>query len=127
MARWTKLWEGKTDDARVPPRVKLRIFAAHSGRCCNCNRRVGGKLVACYDHVVAIINGGVNAESNLQLMCSECHLQKTSVDVAEKAFIARKKLSYLGLKKSKKKIPGSRGSGYRKKLSGEVIKVDETN
>ena len=33
MSRSVDLWVGKTDDAKVPARVRLRVFEAYGGRC----------------------------------------------------------------------------------------------
>jgi 5-methylcytosine-specific restriction endonuclease McrA len=93
------LWVGKTDNSAIPPRVKIRVFLLADGKCQNCKRFIAGKLTAEYDHVTALINGGENRESNLQLLCCECHRQKTSADVAEKSVTARVRAKHLGLKK----------------------------
>jgi 5-methylcytosine-specific restriction enzyme A len=122
MSRSLPEWKGKTDDTSIPARVKLRIFERHGGHCNGCTRRIGGTLSAQYDHIVPLIAGGANAESNLQLLCSECHKQKTGQDVAEKSVIYKKKIKRLGLKKKRSTMPGSRDSGWKKKMDGTVVK-----
>ncbi|MCU1464069.1 MAG: hypothetical protein JWO37_4144, partial [Acidimicrobiales bacterium] len=64
-----KEWIGANDDTAIPPRVKIRIFDKFEGRCGDCTLKIYGKLRPAYDHIVALINGGKNAESNLQLLC----------------------------------------------------------
>ena len=93
------LWVGKTDNSAIPPRVKIRVFLLANGKCQNCKRFIAGKLTAEYDHVTALINGGANCEENLQLLCCECHGQKTKADVAEKSVTARVRAKHIGLKK----------------------------
>jgi len=77
MSRSTPEWIGATDDSAIPARVKVRVFDKLGGCCALCTRRICGTLRPAYDHDVAIINGGRNAESNLQLLCMPCHAGKT--------------------------------------------------
>ena len=102
MSRELPEWVGRTDNAAIPPRVKVRIFLEAEGKCRNCTRFIGGSITAEYDHITALINGGKHCESNLQLLCNECHKQKTGADVAEKSRIYRKRASHIGLKKPRK-------------------------
>ena len=71
MSRELPLWVGATDDAKVPPRVRLRVFEAHGGRCWLSGRKImpGDKWEL--DHKVALINGGRHAEDNLAPALSE--------------------------------------------------------
>jgi 5-methylcytosine-specific restriction protein A len=84
MARTVAEWVGKSDDAMPPPRVRLRIFQAHGGRCYRTDRviRPGDKWAL--DHIIAIINGGKNIESNLAPILTEEHKVKTAEDREEK-------------------------------------------
>lgn len=113
-------WIGRNDDDPVPPRVKLRVFDRHKERCAICTLPIRGKLLPAYDHIVAITNGGENRERNLQLLCVPCHKVKTGSDVGEKRINNRVKAKHLGIRKSKRPMPGSRGSGIRKRMSGKV-------
>ncbi len=122
MPRSVPEWIGKTHDTQIPPRVKLRIFERYFGKCCGCGLKVVGRPA--YDHHIALANGGENRESNIRLLCERCHGDKTKTDVHIKATIQKKKKKRLKLGRSRP-IPGSKGSGYRKKLDGTVIKVDE--
>ena len=120
MPRSTPEWVGKTDDAAIPPRVRLRVLDRAGHRCQKCTKfRVAGEAWGC-DHVVAIINGGMNAESNLQALCENCHRSKTRLDIARKALTAASKKRHLGLKKSKNPMPGSRGSKWKRKMNGTL-------
>lgn len=111
MSRQVPEWIGKTDDTPIPARVKLRVFETAGGQCTNCSLRVGGKLLPFYDHVWAICNGGPNRETNLQLICSECHKLKTKKDVAEKSQVYHKRVKALGIKKRRRTIGGKRFDG----------------
>lgn len=123
MSRELPEWIGKNDDTPIPPRVKVRIFEKASGVCAICTLRIGGKLLPAYDHILAIINGGANRESNLQLICTECHKNKTATDVKEKSIIYHKKAKNIGISlKQKKPFPGSKASGWKKTMSGKIIR-----
>jgi 5-methylcytosine-specific restriction enzyme A len=87
MPRSVEEWIGKTDDTPAPPRVRLRVFERAQGVCACCTRRIEAGQRWEADHVVAIINGGANRESNLQLLCEWCHDAKTKRDVREKSVI----------------------------------------
>lgn len=112
MARQVPEWVGKTDDTAIPPRVKLRVFDRQGGFCAECGRKLGiaGERID-YDHKVALINGGANAESNIQALCPWCHTPKTAQDVATKSRNNRKKAKHLGLNKPKRKMPYRRFDG----------------
>lgn len=120
MSRWVKEWVGKTDDEPFPPRVKVRILERFKRRCANCgNLIVAGRWIC--DHIIALINGGQNRESNGQPLCDICNPHKNAADVAEKSAIAETIKSHYGLKKPKHPMPGSRQSKWKKKVSGEVV------
>lgn len=104
-------WIGNNDDSPVPPRVQLRIFEKHNGRCPKCTRKLVPGKWAC-DHIVALVNGGENRENNLQPLCvSPCHSDKTRNDVAEKSRGYKRRASNAGVRKKRRTIPGRRFNG----------------
>ena len=123
MARSVEEWIGKTDDTAIPPRVRIRIFEKTNGHCAECGRVLRPGHWEC-DHIVALINGGEHRERNLQPLCDvPCHSKKTKQDSREKSVVFRKKAKNLGLKTRKgTPMPGSRASGWKRKMSGEVVK-----
>jgi 5-methylcytosine-specific restriction enzyme A len=123
MTRSVEEWRGKTDDTQIPPRVKIRIFEKHN-RCCGCcSRTIVGKLLPRYDHIIALVNGGQNRESNIQLLCSECHDCKTAIDVKEKSVVYRKKAKHIGIKLRRgRPIPGSKNSEWKKTFNHGWVK-----
>jgi 5-methylcytosine-specific restriction endonuclease McrA len=99
MSRSTEEWIGKTDDAKIPPRVRLRVFERHGGICHISGRRIqAGEAWEC-DHIIALINGGEHRETNLAPALAAPHKAKTKLDVAQKARTTRKRQKYLGIKK----------------------------
>lgn len=112
MTRELPIWRGKTDDEMPPPRVRLRIFQAHGGRCYRSGRliRAGDKWAL--DHIIAIINGGLNIETNLAPILEDAHKDKTAEDMAIKSKTYRMAAKHNGTwPKSKAKI---RGRGFEK-------------
>lgn len=90
-------WIGRDDDTPVPPRVRLRVFDAKGGRCHKCRRKIRvGESWTC-EHVKAIINGGENRESKLDLTCSNCLPEKNADDVAEKSKVYKIRAKHLGI------------------------------
>lgn len=115
-------WKGKTYDDPIPNRVKIRLFQATGGRCAICTRLIYIGMSWVCDHMLALANGGRHAEDNLQVLCEECHKTKTRSDVAMKALANRIKTKHLGLKRSRNPMPGSRASGWKRKMSGEWVR-----
>jgi 5-methylcytosine-specific restriction protein A len=87
MTRALPEWIGSSDDAKVPPRVRLRIFDRENGRCWISGRKIMPGDLWDLDHKVALINGGEHRESNLFPALRDKHREKTAEDVAEKAEI----------------------------------------
>jgi 5-methylcytosine-specific restriction protein A len=121
MSRELPEWIGNRDDDAIPPRVKDRVAAKTDGHCRSCARKITGKLRAEFDHWIPLIIGGEHRETNIQLLCHECHAAKTKLDVKLKAKVARVRQKHLGIKpKTSRPMPGSRASGMRKRFDGTV-------
>ena len=98
MSRATKEWIGRNPDSKIPPRVRLRVFETHNGVCYLSGRKIAAGDKWDCDHVIALVNGGLNRERNLAPVLRDKHREKTAADVAEKAKVARKAKANLGLK-----------------------------
>lgn len=126
-ARSVEEWIGKSSDTPVPPRVRVRVFERNDGVCqCGCTRKIrpGDRWET--DHVIAIINGGENRESNLQTLLGACHDIKTGKDVAQKSRTYDRKKMNLGIKRrSGRPMPGSRRSKWKRKVGGGWVRRDE--
>lgn len=118
--RTTEEWVGKNDDAKVPDRVRLRIFLRHDGICHISGRRIQPGDAWDLEHVLALCNGGLHAEHNLRPALRGPHRTKTAIDVAEKAKNDRIRKRHLGIKKPSR-FPGSRDSRWKKKMDGSVV------
>jgi 5-methylcytosine-specific restriction endonuclease McrA len=116
-------WIGSTPDAKIPDRVRLRVFERHGGICHISGRKIrAGECWEC-DHIIALCNGGEHRESNLAPALAQPHRAKTAADVAERAKIDRIRKRHLGLTKPKgRPMPGSRASGIKKRMDGTVVR-----
>jgi len=114
-------WIGKTPDSKVPPRVRLRVFEAHSGICALSGRKITAGDKWDLDHKQALANGGEHRESNLQPAIREEHRKKTAEDVRMKAKDRRIRSKHLGIHKSKSTLDGSKGSKWKRKVDGTVV------
>ena len=123
MSRSVKEWIGKNHDQSIPPRVRMRVLERWDRLCRKCkNPIVIGTKWTC-DHVKALINGGEHREFNLQPLCGPCDKIKTKRDVALKAMTAATKKFHYGLKKRKgRPMPGTKDSGWKRKMDGTWIK-----
>lgn len=110
MARQTKEWRAKSDDTKAPPRVRLRVFDKAGGVCHICDLPIKSGETWELDHVVALINGGENRETNLAPAHKHCHIAKTSLDAGEKSKVARVRKKHVGATQPKKKLQ-SQGFG----------------
>ena len=61
-------------------RLKDKILMRDKHTCQSCHR-VGGELEL--DHIVNVAVGGTDSESNLQILCTECHRLKTNLESKE--------------------------------------------
>ena len=120
MSRSVPEWIGKTDDQQAPPRVRLRVFERHEGRCHRCNRKITPSDGWTLEHRIALVNGGRNAESNLCLTCNWCLPAKNAEDVAQKSHNAKVRIRHVGIKKPSR-FAGGRNSRLKRKLDGTVV------
>jgi len=115
-------WIGANDDTPFPPRVRVRVFERAGGKCEVCSRKLGPADKWQVDHIIALINGGANRESNARCICDWCHKAKTRQDVAAKSKTARVRAHHLGIKpKTSRPIPGSKASGIKRRFDGTTI------
>lgn len=98
MTRELPEWIGKTPDTPIPARVRVRVFERHGGRCHLSGRKIMPGDVWDCDHVIALINGGENRETNLAPALRDPHRKKTAEDVAIKSKTYRMRARHLGLK-----------------------------
>jgi hypothetical protein len=52
--------------------VKLLVWTRDEGKCMRC----GSSENLHFDHIIPVVKGGGNSESNIQILCERCNLQK---------------------------------------------------
>lgn len=57
----------------IPESVKLLVYTRDEGKCVRC----GSMENLHFDHIIPVSKGGGNSESNIQLLCDYCNLQKS--------------------------------------------------
>jgi 5-methylcytosine-specific restriction protein A len=72
----------------VAQRLRIRERDGYRCRACGCAVRVGQ-----VDHVTPLDSGGSDDDSNLQLLCDDCHVDKTNKD---SGFRVRRKVNSNG-------------------------------
>ena len=122
MTRSVPEWIGATPDTKPPPRVRVRVFGRTNGRCHKCTRKIPTGDKWTLEHVKALVNGGENRESNLDVTCDWCLPEKNAADVAEKARTYRKRAKHIGVStKRKQLIPGSKGTRFKQKVNRTTV------
>ncbi|AII27756.1 HNH endonuclease [Sinorhizobium sp. LM21] len=112
-------WIGKTDDQKVPDRVRMRVFDREGGIC----HLTGEKIDPVrdewdLDHKVALILGGEHRETNLFPAKREPHRRKTAVEMKVKSKIARTRKKHLGIAKPKSSLSHPR---FKRCMDGTVV------
>ena len=106
MARSVDEWIGKTDDAKVPPRVRLRIFERENSICHITGRKIQPGEAWQLEHKVALILGGEHRETNLFPALVEPHKKKTAEEMKVKAKTDAVRKKHIGIIRPKQSIPG---------------------
>ena len=125
MARKTKEWIGKTDDAMPPPSVRLRVFRDHDGICFFTGRKIQlGEAWDCH-HKHELWDGGENRESNLRPALRKYHRAHSAKQKTVKAKSDKKAIYHMGQKdKSDDWQNTLNGRPIKRKFSGQVVYAD---
>lgn len=121
MARAVSEWIGKTDDTPVPPRVRMRVWEAWKGKDHTTGLKIPAGQPWALDHIVALINGGENRESNLAPIALDKHREKTARDVAVKSKTARMKAKFVGASRPKGNWGAGRGTKFKQLIGGRTV------
>ena len=115
-------WRGRRPESMPGNIVLLRLYARQNGLCaCGCNKVMNFERdqIDC-DHKVALIDGGENVESNLQLILRPHHRVKTSAEATARSEERRHKAkAFAHLKKPS--FSTNRNAKFKKKINGEVV------
>ena len=75
-------------DKRIRGRRLQAIRRSHLAAyplCVHCEARGIVSLATEVDHILALVNGGADMDSNRQGLCKDCHADKTRADMGHKA------------------------------------------
>lgn len=115
---------GTTRRGTISKRRKLLIWEREHGKCMVCAAKLRpGNFI--FEHVRPLGLGGEDTDDNIRLTCKGCASEKTKADMASINKAKRQKTAYLGLKKSKSPLPFGRGSKFKKKMDGTVVRREE--
>lgn len=113
--------------SEFPVSVRKAAYARSGGICeCGCDRPFTDhpKERPQYDHALSDYLGGANDLDNCVVLRVDCHQAKTQAsDMPHIVKARRGEKARKGFERRKAKIPGSKGTGLRKKISGEVVRV----
>lgn len=100
---------------------RTRIYDNASGICCLCQCHIhaegGNKWIV--EHLKPLWLGGADDETNMGPAHYDCAIEKTVNEAPVKAKSDRVRANHLGIRKPSR-FPGSRDSGWRKKIDGTV-------
>lgn len=102
-------WIGSTPDARIPPRVRLRIFDRAKGICHITGRKILAGEAWEAEHIIPLHRGGEHRETNLAPALVDAHRIKTAAERDEKAKTERTRKKHLGIWPASKRKIQSRG------------------
>lgn len=118
MTRWTKATpRGDSRKARV------EVFMRQDGICgCGCGRKLETKGWT-LEHIVPLVDGGADKLDNMAAYSNECAKAKTKKEATERATIRRKRDKFINaMPKSKRPMPGSRDSGWKKTFNNGWVR-----
>lgn len=115
-----------TDRARMTDKQRLNLFLELEGVCCVCKVKIRPpKETWIVEHILPLWLGGTNDASNLGVAHTSCAHRKTAKEATERSRGRAAAERHMGAKRSRNPLPGGRGSRWKKKMDGTVIRRDE--
>ena len=109
--RSTAEWIGKTDDTKVPPHVRARIFDRYKGVCYLSNTVIRAGDAWELEHIVPWELTRDDSDENVKPAHFKCHKVKTADDVAAIRKADRVKAKHIGAWPEPRAKIKSRGFG----------------
>jgi 5-methylcytosine-specific restriction endonuclease McrA len=110
----------------ISTRRRVAIFERDKGRCHICGESIDGARDRWdVEHIVPLALGGDDDGDNLAPAHARCHAGKTKQDAGQIAKAKRVHAKHTGAKApSRKPLPGSRASRWKRKVTGQTIRRD---
>lgn len=112
-----------TKRKRITSKMRIEVFERHKGVCHLCSMKVVAGAEWDLSHLIPLAAGGADDESNWLVAHRSCHRVHTAtVDIPLVAKVARIRAKHIGAKaRSKNPLPGSRASGFKRKMDGTIV------
>lgn len=108
---------------------RVRLFDAAEGKCHFCGVKIHAERGEAFDisHVIPLEAGGADEPHNMRPAHRSCHRDHTArVDAPLIAKVHRQRAKHLGIgRKSSRPMDGTRASGLRKRMNGDVERWHE--
>lgn len=102
---------------------KLKMFLDAGGICCVCGQKINGVKEAWDEHVLPLAVGGSNDADNRAPAHEKCAREKSAAETTLRKKAERVAEKHLGARSRKARpLPGTKASGWKKKISGEVVR-----
>lgn len=86
-----------------------------------CNMPLGKGVE--FDHIILDANSHDNSLENCAAVCIHCHEYKTRKhDIPVAAKTRRQQDKHIGIKRKSRPMPGSKASGFKKRMDGTVVR-----
>jgi 5-methylcytosine-specific restriction endonuclease McrA len=105
---------------KLTAKQRAEIFRDNEGRCHICTRKIAPGESWDAEHPLARGLGGSDKPKDLRPAHVDCHKPKTREDRRIMAKADRSLKRYIGVKRTRNPLPGSRTSGLKKKMDGTV-------
>lgn len=107
---------------RRTPQQREAICVAHAWKCGLCPATIDPvREKWALDHIIPLAAGGTDEDDNLHPVHVRCHTKKTEDDIRRISKIRRVRAKHLGTKiKSGRPLPGTKRSGWKKRMDGTV-------
>lgn len=114
-------WVGRTQDTPVPDHVQLRVLLRQNRKCAITGRLKGKDEIFECDHIIRLKDGGLNVESNLQMILVDAHKIKSAKERKAGKKVSKLQMKSLGISKQTISQRKAFQSKFKRKISGEVV------
>lgn len=105
---------------------RARLFELHGGICHLCEGRIGVGEAWELEHVIPLEISGDESDGNVKPAHEKCHKRKTPKDAADIAKAKRRQDKHSGAwKPTSRPIPGSKRSGWKRRMDGTIERRDQ--